>query len=182
MTRVKADPNIDQHAATQLELSNDVLREVQIYNNTLANTVRAIKELEKTNEKIYRPEDFYAEMFKDDEHMQKIRSRLEKKKQEVVDSEQNRKNKQQKKYQKQVKHRKNIDAAKEKNKNLNAIENWKQSIKRKENLGLDHFVNQKPAGNEHGGRKLSGVGQPRGGKGGKKFKAKKNRSTNAIFI
>lgn len=163
VTRIKEDADIDQKAAQQMDLSNEVLREVQIYNNTLANTVRAIKELEKTNERLFRPDDFYAEMFKTDEHMEKIRTRLEKRKGEVVHAEQRKKNKLQKKMQKQLKHKKHLDAAKEKRQNLNAIDNWKQSIKNKEGKTLDHFVGQ---GESRGKNKEKY--NNKGGKGGKK--------------
>ena len=125
-------------------ISNEILREVKIYNTALENTKKALTWCMKNEIRVHRPVDFYAEMFKTDAHMDKIKNKLEAKKDSIIKKERERLNKKQKKFQKQLKHTKNIDAAKEKRKNLDAIDKWKTEIRTKKDKAkdLDSFVKE----------------------------------------
>ena len=173
--RNEAEYNVDSTQASQLRISEDALKEVIIYQRTMDNTMRAIKELEKEGVKIFRPIDYFAEMFKSDSHMKIITKKLEYKNKEIVNREQNQKNKLQKKYQKNMKHRKQIEEAKEKSKNLRAIEEWKTSIRNKEGKGLDHFISKAGPSRDKFKRKPIGKGSS-GGKGKSKGPKSAGRS------
>lgn len=61
-----------------LRVKEDILREVIFYNDTLKAVKKGLKKLEIEKIKIWRPNDFYAEMFKSDEKMDQVKGRLEK--------------------------------------------------------------------------------------------------------
>lgn len=139
-------PNLPSH------ISADVLAEVKNYNTALENTKKALNWCNKNEVRVHRPIDFYAEMFKTDAHMEKVKNKLVAKKDSVIKKERDRINKKQKKFSKQLKHKKNLDAAKEKKNNLAAIDKWKGEIRKKKEgaRDLDSFVSE---GAKRGGRK-----------------------------
>lgn len=55
---------------------NDLKRELCFYNLTLQDTQKAIEMLLQANVKIGRPNDYFAEMMKSDEHMRKIKAKV----------------------------------------------------------------------------------------------------------
>ena len=83
-----------------------------------------------------------AEMLKSDKVMGKVRSGLVRHQVRIQNYEEKKQNKSQKKFLKQKKHKKNLDAAMEKKKNVSAINKWKTALKNKgENApDLDKFV------------------------------------------
>ena len=125
---VVAHPKEEQLAkdrAAQLDISGDVLREVQMYQTALENAKRAVLQLKKDDySRILRPPDFYAQMFKDDQHMGQIKARFEREKKRVEQLEQKKDKAIQKRFSKQNRHKKNVESAAEKRKNLGAIEEW----------------------------------------------------------
>ena len=131
--------------AEKMRIKADVFNEVQFYNTTLENVKRALNWCNKNEVKIFRPFDFYAEMFKKDIHMDMIKKKLTAKKDTLIKKERERLNKKNKRFQKQYRHMKNLSEAKEKKKNLDAIDAWKSEIKKKKDgaADLDKFINQK---------------------------------------
>jgi rRNA-processing protein EBP2 len=55
---------------------NDLKRELCFYNITLLDTQDVMRVLLKNKIKIGRPNDYFAEMFKDDNHMRKVKAKL----------------------------------------------------------------------------------------------------------
>lgn len=62
---------------------NDLKRELCFYNLTLQDTQKAIEMLLQANVKIGRPDDYFAEMMKSDEHMRKIKAKVLKQEEKI---------------------------------------------------------------------------------------------------
>lgn len=165
ITKLETDDSA-KDATPQTNISPEVLIEVKIYNTALENTKKALGWCTKNDIRVHRPVDFYAEMFKSDAHMDKIKNKLEAKKNSVIKQERERLNKKQKKFQKQLRHNKNIDAAKEKKRNLDAIDKWKSEIKQKKDKAQDLDVFISESNNQKGQRGGSRDGQRGGMRGG----------------
>lgn len=60
----------------KVDVNNDVQREVQFYNIALGNVKVGLERVASEGLKLDRPQDYLAEMFKDDTMMTKIRSSL----------------------------------------------------------------------------------------------------------
>ena len=92
------------------------------------------------NGKVDRPSDFYAEMFKTDAVMTKIRSSLVQQQVRIKNFEEVKLRKQMKRIQKQRKVEIIKDKSEEKRKNTNAINNWKADLQQKKAKDLDEYV------------------------------------------
>lgn len=62
---------------------NDLKRELCFYNMTLQNAKKGVEMLIQSNVKIGRPNDYFAEMFKTDEHMRKIKQKVLKQEEKI---------------------------------------------------------------------------------------------------
>ncbi len=60
----------------QLNVHDDIKREIAFYNLTRENVKKGMQILVQAKIPISRPDDFFAEMLKSDEHMAKVKSRL----------------------------------------------------------------------------------------------------------
>merc|ERR1719246_61651 len=111
------------------KVNDDTLREVQFYNIAKGNTDKGLVLCEKENISLDRPQDFLAEMLKSDKVMTKVRSGLVHHQVRIQNYEEKKLNKVTKKVIKQKKHKKNLEASKEKQKNVAAIDKWKKALK-----------------------------------------------------
>ena len=59
-----------------LTVHDDIKREIAFYNMTRENVMKGMQILVQAKIPISRPDDFFAEMLKSDEHMAKVKSRL----------------------------------------------------------------------------------------------------------
>ena len=84
------------------DINDDLQRETSFYERALASAEVAISKLKALGIPTRRPDDFYAEMVKSDEHMKRVRAELifEQTRQETTDER--RKAREQKRYGKQV--------------------------------------------------------------------------------
>ena len=143
-----------QNEVTELEgvdVNDDVKREVQFYNIALENLKKGLVLLDKHNMRIDRPPDYYAEMFKNDQVMSKIRNSLVKQQVRIRNFEEQKLKKNARFMQKQRRHEKNLEMAKNKKKNLAGIEKWKKDLKSKKGQAGDleaYIQEQKDRGNE----------------------------------
>lgn len=64
-------------------IHNDLKRELCFYNLTLQDTKKAVEMLIQSKVKIGRPDDFFAEMMKSDEHMRKIKAKILKQEEKI---------------------------------------------------------------------------------------------------
>jgi rRNA-processing protein EBP2 len=60
----------------ELDVDDDIKRELIFYNITHKNTIQGILKLKDAHEKLNRPGDFFAEMLKSDDQMLRIRRKL----------------------------------------------------------------------------------------------------------
>jgi rRNA-processing protein EBP2 len=67
-SEIAVDPN--------LNLDDDMKRDLIFYNITLQNAAAGINKLKERNEKLNRPDDFFAEMIKSDNQMGKIKRQI----------------------------------------------------------------------------------------------------------
>ncbi|XP_049849205.1 uncharacterized protein LOC126318231 isoform X2 [Schistocerca gregaria] len=58
------------------DVEDDLKRETAIYTSTLETVTRALNKLKQEKQKYQRPDDYYAEMVKSDEHMLKLKDHL----------------------------------------------------------------------------------------------------------
>ena len=66
----------DVQLQSQVDVNNDVQRELQFYNIALGNVRTGLEMVAEEGLKLDRPQDYMAEMFKNDQMMTKIRSSL----------------------------------------------------------------------------------------------------------
>jgi rRNA-processing protein EBP2 len=135
--------NSDVQLQENVDVNNDVQREVQFYNIALGNTRSGLEMVAAEGLKLDRPQDYMAEMFKNDRIMAKVRSSLVKAQVKVRNYEEQQLKKHAKKIQKARRHQKNLDQSKRVRDNKQAINKWKGDIKRKgANLvaDLDEYI------------------------------------------
>jgi hypothetical protein len=68
--QLSSQPQVDKEKAKKLDPK--ILRELQLYNQTLSGVQQAIQDLKKEGLPIFRPDDFYAETIKSDKQVLKI--------------------------------------------------------------------------------------------------------------
>ncbi|BDA45324.1 probable rRNA-processing protein EBP2 [Coccomyxa sp. Obi] len=84
------------------DVDDDLARELAFYNQALAAARGAVKKLEAMGTKWQRPPDYYAEMVKSDEHMARVKAQLMHEQSEIEGAQERRKQREAKKYSKQV--------------------------------------------------------------------------------
>mmetsp|Transcript_1577 Transcript_1577/g.3510 ORF Transcript_1577/g.3510 Transcript_1577/m.3510 type:complete len:420 (+) Transcript_1577:100-1359(+) len=151
-----------------LDIHDDLKREVAFYNTALEAVHEARAKAKVSNVPFSRPEDFFAEMVKTDDHMAKVKDRLifENKKIEAV--AQRRANKEQKLRAKESQSNRLMEKAKRKRDHFQQVEEWANSAARNRGGALqddfdDRFLNKRGEANKkrqaadrkfgHGGRK-----------------------------
>ena len=87
----------------QLTVHDDIKREIAFYNLTRENVKKGMQILVQAKIPISRPDDFFAEMLKSDEHMAKVKSRLLQQQQKVQTFEEKRARLENKKFHKAIK-------------------------------------------------------------------------------
>eukprot|EP00088_Acartia_fossae_P012625 TRINITY_DN16526_c0_g1_i1.p1 TRINITY_DN16526_c0_g1~~TRINITY_DN16526_c0_g1_i1.p1 ORF type:complete len:348 (-),score=127.48 TRINITY_DN16526_c0_g1_i1:26-1069(-) len=152
LTNSKAKISVDEDV-----VHNDFKREMLFYRQAQSAVVEGIKRLQSLNIPTRRPDDFFAQMVKSDDHMQKIRQKLLTKQQEQERIDKVRKLRELKKYGKQVQVEVQQNRAKEKRQ---LMENVKKFRKGKLN-DLDFLDNGMDEDGDGGG----GGGDKRGNKG-----------------
>jgi len=139
-----------------LDPNDDPKREDVFIHHTIVSVVRGLDLLERASVPWQRPQDFYAEMFKDDVHMSRVRESIEKEKQRLVARAQRRVVKDQKKFGKEVQAEALRQKAKYKQQVTSKLAEWKKKRQDNSRESLDEVVGD-------------GEGQ-RGGKGGMRRK------------
>jgi len=114
---------------------DDLDRESQFYKQALRNTLVAAGLYSSEGLPYKKPEDFFAEMIKTDEHMELVKGSLLKEKREIDEATVRRKIRTQKKYGKQIQLNVLQQRKKQRDDEKETIKNWIK--KRKNNLGGD---------------------------------------------
>ncbi|KAI8908307.1 eukaryotic rRNA processing protein EBP2-domain-containing protein, partial [Gorgonomyces haynaldii] len=109
----------------EVDATNDLEREMAFYEQALDSVKRGIEQMHKLGIKTERPQDYFAEMVKSDEHMQRIRERLIKDKEEVQRQEEKRTQREIKKFGKKVQIEKQLERQQQKRETLEKIKKFK---------------------------------------------------------
>jgi len=70
------DVTFDKNLVFSGSIDNDLEHETAMYNQALSSVKAALPRLESLGIPVFRPTDYFAEMSKTDEHMQKVRQHL----------------------------------------------------------------------------------------------------------
>ncbi|OLY78910.1 putative rRNA-processing protein ebp2 [Smittium mucronatum] len=122
---------------TLQDVTNDIEIELAIYQQALEAAQEGKKMVLKSNHSFTRPDDYFAEMVKTDEDMEKIRSRLLQEHKSIQLSEEAKKQRELKKFGKKVQNEKLRERIDKKRQTLNNIELLKK--KRKSSDNADSF-------------------------------------------
>ncbi|KAF7987085.1 hypothetical protein HWV62_253 [Athelia sp. TMB] len=125
---------VTYHEAIEVDVNDDLNRELAFYKQALhgANKARALAL--KANFPFTRPADYFAEMVKSDSHMERIRQRLLDESAGIKKGEEKRREREGKKFGKQVQ----IEKIKEREKGKKDMEERLQGLKRKRKGALDN--------------------------------------------
>ncbi|PKI65774.1 hypothetical protein CRG98_013846 [Punica granatum] len=183
----KLTVDIDQ--AQEVDVNDDLARELAFYTQALEGTRQAFEKLQKMEVPFLRPPDYYAEMVKSDSHMEKVKGRLLAEKRKIEEAEERKKAREAKKLAKEVQAQKQKERAKQKKEEIEVVKKWR---KQRQQSGFSDKGNDLPLDFEDGksfersSKKRPGVspGDRSGGKawqGGKKGKMKKRDFRDSKF-
>lgn len=139
--------NVTESSIT--DIYDDIKRELAFYEQALSAVKDARKKFKTLNVPFKRPLDYYAEMVKSDEHMDRLKSKLVKEASEKKAREDARKQRQLKKFGKEVQVATLQQRQKEKRDVLDRIKNLKKKRKHKEiddlefNIGVEEATSEK---------------------------------------
>merc|ERR1711865_23832 len=160
-----------------LDIHDDLKREVAFYNNALEAVTLAREKCEEVGLPFSRPEDFFAEMVKTDDHMARIKDRLifENKKIEAV--AQRRSNKEQKLRAKESQANRLAEKAKRKKEHFKEVQEWADSVANNRGSALrddidDRFLNNNRNNRGGGNNKKRQANDRKFGYGGKRGRFK----------
>ncbi|XP_038068773.1 probable rRNA-processing protein EBP2 [Patiria miniata] len=173
------------------DVHNDFKREMKFYRQGQAAALEAIPRLQKLGLPTKRPEDYFAEMAKTDEHMRKVRKRLIGKQLTIERSEKAKKLRELKKFGKKIQHEVLLKRQKEKKELMESVKKFRRG--KKDALDILEDLDRKPGSSKIGKRgvpdehsvKKFGKGKKREyrdkkfGEGGKKRGTKRNTKESA---
>lgn len=102
-------------------IDDDLARELAFYNQALASAQDAIGRFEDAGVPWLRPVDYYAEMIKSDAHMSKVKAQLMHEQTQIEQSEQRRKQREQKLYGKKVQQSRELEKAADKKRQIDQV-------------------------------------------------------------
>jgi len=118
-------------SSTKDLIHDDLKREVIFYNTALEATKLAKSQFLEQNVPFTRPQDFYAEMVKTDDHMRKVKDRLLFESKKIAAFEQRKMNKEVKLRSKEQKNKAQELKNKDKREHFDALKNWERDGKRR---------------------------------------------------
>ncbi|XP_051175398.1 probable rRNA-processing protein EBP2 homolog [Leptopilina boulardi] len=173
--QLKGNKKLPQFKPSEDPVLNDFRRETQFYRQAQGAVIEAVTRLKKLNVPIIRPDDYFAEMVKSDEHMQKVRENLMKKQFEVQRSEKVRQMRAQSKVNKHMQIEATLKKHAEKRQMLEEVKKYRKG-KRQDLNFLDGKTQQTKSDAK---RKLK---NKKFGFGGKKKDAKRNTKASAADV
>jgi rRNA-processing protein EBP2 len=146
--------------------NDDLSRELSFYNQALDTLKLAKPLLQAANVPFLRPDDYFAEMLKSDEHMAKVRKKLLGEQERIKSAEGRRRQRELKTFGKKVQIEKEQEKEKRKKANIESIKKWRKDQKRDKSLNEllnddSDFNRDKP--NSKGGKAKSGHKRDRDG-------------------
>ncbi|KAI3918203.1 hypothetical protein MKX01_041523 [Papaver californicum] len=137
----KLTVDIDQDE--EVDVNDDLTRELSFYNQALEGTRQAFEKLQKRNLPFLRPADYYAEMVKTDSHMGRVKSRLLEEKKRIEEADERRKARDAKKISKEVQAEKLKERAKQKKDDFDSVKKWR---KQRQQSGFEKGDNDEDMG------------------------------------
>ena len=125
--------------AGPVAVHDDLARELAFYNQALAAAQVACRKLEERGAKmaqIFRPDDYFAEMVKGDDHMRRVKERLQNETARIEAGEERRKAREAKKFAKQVQAEREKEKVQARKAQVKSVEQWRKQRKRN-NYGGD---------------------------------------------
>ncbi|KIR36168.1 rRNA-processing protein EBP2 [Cryptococcus deuterogattii MMRL2647] len=124
---------LDSKETADVDPSDDLQRETVFYKIALGCIPQARKLASKHDIPFTRPGDYYAEMVKSDEHMERVRTKLVEEAQGIKKSEDAKKQRELKKFGKQIQHEK----LRQREQDKKSFENRVEGLKRKRKEGME---------------------------------------------
>ncbi|KAH3758156.1 rRNA processing protein Ebp2 [Pelomyxa schiedti] len=121
-------------------IDDDQERELTFYAQALDAVKRGFALCEQYQIKIRRPEDYFAEMVKSDEHLHRIQQNLSVEKKKLHAVEYVAKQRQNKKFGKKVQHEKELEKMKQKKEHMDKLKKWRSVRKDKEDDAKDFAI------------------------------------------
>ncbi|EXB44287.1 hypothetical protein L484_012206 [Morus notabilis] len=183
--------SIDIDQEQQVDVNDDLARELAFFNQALEGTKRAFEKLQSMGLPFLRPSDYYAEMVKTDSHMEKVKGRLLAEKRNIEEAEERRKARESKRLAKEIQAQKLKERAKQKKEDIESVKKWRKQRQKSGFAGGDKdgemdFSFEDGKGFERSSKKRPGVapGDRSGGKarqGGKGKIQKKRQFRDSKF-
>ncbi|XP_029158762.1 probable rRNA-processing protein EBP2 homolog isoform X2 [Nylanderia fulva] len=181
--QLQGNKKLPQYESSQDPVLNDFRRETMFHRQAQGAVMDGIARLKKLGIPTFRPNDYFAEMAKSDDHMQKVRENLMKKQVIAQRSEKVRQLRQQKKVAKQMQVEATLKKHAEKKKMLEEVKKYRKGVRQ----DLDFLEDKKKPQNKQLHRKMNPKAQMKAkskadkyGYGGKKRRSKWNtRSSSA---
>lgn len=120
---------IDFNQEQEVDVNDDLTRELAFYTQALEGTRQAYAKLESMGIPFLRPPDYYAEMAKSDTHMEKVKGRLLAEKRSIEEAEERRKARESKKLAKEVQAQKQKERNSQKKAAIETVKNWRKQRK-----------------------------------------------------
>ncbi|KAM0733671.1 putative rRNA-processing protein EBP2-like protein [Formica fusca] len=183
--QLQGNKKLPQYETTQDPVLNDFRRETTFHRQAQGAVMDGIARLKKLGILTFRPDDYFAEMAKSDEHMQKVRVNLMKKQAMAQRSDKVRQMRQQKKVAKQMQVEATLKKHAEKRKMLEEVKKYRKGIRQ----DLDFLEDKKKSQNKQPNHKMNPKAQMKAkvkagkyGFGGKKRRSKWNTSSSSADV
>ncbi|KAF3433111.1 hypothetical protein FNV43_RR24213 [Rhamnella rubrinervis] len=122
--------SIDIDQEQQVDVNDDLARELAFYTQALEGTRQAFQKLQSMGLPFLRPADYYAEMVKTDNHMEKVKAQLLAEKRKIEEAEERRKAREAKKLAKEIQAQKQKERAKQKKEDIESVKKWRKQRQR----------------------------------------------------
>ena len=118
--------SIDFDQEQEVDVNDDLARELAFYNQALEGTKQAFEKLQPMRLPFLRPPDYYAEMVKTDSHMEKVKGRLLAEKRKIEEAEEKRKARESKKLAMEIQAQKLKERANQKKEEIESVKKWRK--------------------------------------------------------
>ena len=159
-----------RHKTAVEDVENDLERELEFYNQARKAAFTAISRFEEGGIKWRRPDDYLAEMVKSDGHMAKVKEQLVHEQSVIEDAEQRRKERESRKYSKQVAAERRKERSQQKKQAIDSVTNMRK-LRAKSNFQGEFDLDQVGLGDAKSkGKRLGERFSASGAKSGKRQK------------
>lgn len=183
--QLKGNRKLPQYEPSQDPVLNDFRRETMFHRQAQGAAMDGIARLKKLGVPILRPDDYFAEMAKTDQHMQKVRDNLMKKQVIAQKSEKVRQLRQQRKIGKQMQIEATLKKQAQKKEMLDEVKKYRKGIRQ----DLDFLEDKKKPQHKQQNRKTNSKMQlkvkmknTKYGFGGKKSGSKRNTKSSSADV